>query len=221
MKKLLFSLILLLGSASAVNAGEFGEAHNRYLDCLRKTLPRGPVAARDIMSALLNNCRYTPPSANASNFVETYGRLLESTMRSLQAGGLTAVLNSYSDRFTAMHMGYLNQIESIVKAQNPREAITTLNRLHAEATRQFRSNPNSPNRGTVNSDVAVLAAIDIAASSIQYWERNAPANEMRMMVKWWQVVLADVAGGIVGGVFGAGVGAVGLGGACSAAVGLL
>lgn len=36
--------------------------------------------------------------------------------------------------------------------------------------------------------------------------------------KWWQVVLADVAGGIVGGVFGGGVGAVGLGTACSGAV---
>ncbi len=153
MKKLLLSLVLLLGSASAINAGEFGAAHNRYLDCLRKTLPQVQVSARDIMSALVNNCRYAPPEGTEIEFVGTYSRLLESTMRSVQAGGLSAVVNSYRDRFTAMHMSYLGQIESIVKTQNSRDA--------------------------------------------------------------------DVAGGIVGGVFGGGVGAVGLGGACSAAVGKL
>lgn len=207
MKRLMVCMFLM-GSIGGI-AGNIGEAHNSYLDCFEASLPDGKASLLDLLDTLVQNCHFIPNEYDYAEFITNYSLLGESTIANFEEGGLDAVIAPYRRRLGPNHLEYLFILEDIlVESISFQEAFDRLSSLYDDAVSKLC--------GRSNADIAVLAAIDIAASSSLYWgPREDGASQRTLKAKWWQVVLADVAGGVVGGLFGGGAGAVGLGSACS------
>lgn len=199
-------LFLSLSGRSDVPAGGWGQAHNAYLICFDNVFQGRSPSIIDLLDALVQNCQY--PAADYAEFMTNYSLLAESTLSNLEMGGLSAVVAPYKRRLGPLHRDYLAKIELILdNSLDFNFAYQQLEALYQDAQQHFCTN--------TKSDIAVLAAIDIAANSTLYWGPRDSTSPSPLKSKWWQVVVADVAGGVVGGLFGGGVGAVGLGSACS------
>lgn len=201
-----FTTIAALMAAFSLSAAQLGQQHNKHLDCLRRADPSGGASATETLRMLVDRCGFRP-GMPTRQFVAQYARLIPREIISGAPINLSAVARQHAQSFTREHFSVLNRIQNVIETKTLKEASRTLGRMHAHAKSQFRSRSQA--------DTAVLAALDIGASSARYWDRERDGSGGHQRAKWWQVVLGDVAGGIVGGVFGGGVGAVGLGTACS------
>ncbi len=201
MTGLLFTVLISLPGYS----DQYGEAHNKYLSCFNEVLPGGRASILDVLDALVVNCGY--PVQDYAAFISDYSFLAENTLLNLQDGGIERVIAPYARKLKQTHKDFLISIEKIlVNTDSFKEAYQNLEDLYKQASDKLCGS---------QADIATLAAIDIAAHSALYWGPQAESKAVTMKAKWWQVVLADAAGGVVGGLFGGGVGAVGLGSACS------
>lgn len=207
-----FLMSLAVGYSVTSGAAEIGAAHNRYLDCLRRSFSMPQSSIHVLLKTLISRCHYEPPLRSGDEFLKLYADLGEQILRDSLREGLEKAIAPYITQFNDVHLAYLQEIENIVKNQPSLEAAHSLDMLYRKAVKELC--PQSLSAVCANPDIAVLAGIDIGASSSRYWKDYSPL----LKVKWWHIVLGDVAGGIVGGLFGGGVGAVGLGSACSAAV---
>ncbi len=205
--------------------GEVGAEHNALLACLRHEDPNGQ---EDPLRLLVNSCGFDP-GMDPDRFVREFGALLPGTLYPDWLLPWPSPFNPYEDRFTPTQMDVLDEVGlifgrlegtepegeegSTVRVEGPAidRAHTALRFLEGRAVADL-------DRG--ETDMAVLAGLSIARSSLEFWQDNAsPTPKAAGGPKWWQVGLADVAGGVVGGIFGGGVGAVGLGTAASKYVG--
>lgn len=201
-KKFMVAAILLL--ALSASARQIGQDHNRLLDCLLRQDPHGQMGVAQTLQTLVDRCRFNP-GMSTGEFVKKYSRLVP---RAILTGGdidLARLAQKHSRNFTQQQLNQLRKVQSIIRTRPLMDAARTLKQMHR--------NESSRLRAQSNESQAVLAAMDIGASSAKFWAQKS--QNSYTLAKWWQVVLGDVAGGVVGGIFGGGVGAVGLGTACS------
>jgi len=194
--------VLFAGAASAqiksANPMNYvGEQHNAYLACLQKVNADGKS---NPLEALVDQCGFKPEQP-ADEFIQEYTELMPENLLAPLSQMLAPHRKAFNDRQYSVAL----EIERVLSTQSPEQAARSLADLENKAVQSL---------GRETADLAVLSGVATARHSLIFWTQSPP----QARAKWWQVVLADVAGGIVGGVFGGGVGAVGLGTACSGAV---
>lgn len=199
-----------------------GERHNTLLACLAD----GPAPGRDLVAAMEACGWETDDDFGADDLRALQGDVfpdLPDWIRWIVSSPFnpnpTSLGGGSGISFDADQAEVLAELGSILwfdgsdGVPSPAEiasALDAIGDLEAKAALTLGEGP---------ADTAVWAALSIAANSIVYWEEHFdPSDDVVASAagpKWWQVAAADVAGGIVGGVFGGGVGAVGLGTAAS------
>lgn len=195
------------GAQAAGNPYEYvGEQHNIILACILENDPYGKM---DPFYTIIDICLFDA-GMSSKEFSAQYTPLMPADL----TVSLDEMLKPYRESFNDTQYAFLSETERILSTQDPKQAAVSLDELETKAVETLS--------GKEPGDVAVLAGLSTARHSLQFWT-GATTSPVRQSMsqakaKWWQVVLADVAGGIVGGVFGGGVGAVGLGTACSGAV---
>lgn len=207
---LFLSLSLLAGFASPLAQAEIssnnpqdyvGVAHNDYLDCLRKF---DPYSKRNPLEVLVYDCGLKTDS-DPKEFIERYTAMMPQDL----LAPLDELVAPYRDQFTDEQYSYFAAIERILSTQSPDDAARSLEQLENAAVKALGREPG---------DLSVLSGLATARHSLDYWTHGNGANRpTRMKAKWWQVILADAVGGLVGSLGGP-AGTVGLGAACSGAV---
>jgi hypothetical protein len=202
------------GGGIANPGGGIGEAHNELLACLRDADPGGESDPFDLM---VDAC---PLEGADDEFMARARRII------LKDGGLRASAESLvetyivgwdrafsAEEYSEAQRRYLLELGVIINGLEEGSrfdrALLALQILEGRARAELVD----------DGDAAVLMGLNIAVSSYLYWHDVDFVPPAAGPPKWWHVVLADVAGGVVGGAFGGGVGAVGLGTAASKIVG--
>ncbi|ATB29736.1 hypothetical protein [Melittangium boletus] len=193
--------VLFAGAASAQiksanPMNHVGEQHNAYLACLQKVNADGKS---NPLEALVDQCGFKPEQP-ADEFIQEYTELMPENL----LAPLSETLAPHRKAFNDKQYYFALEIERVLSTQSPEQASKSLADLENKAVQSL---------GRETADLAVLSGVSTARHSLLFWTQSPPAR-----IKWWHVVLADVAGGVVGGVVGGVAGAVGLGTACSNAV---
>eukprot|EP01147_Barroeca_monosierra_P011276 gene11276-3316_t len=193
-----------------------GRLHNQYLACLRKITVKNPS---ETLKALSGICNFDHSTVNSdlSQFINRYSRLAQYVLKASSINGALKLANIF---LSEEHISFIQALDDVLSDKNsPQQAVRQLIDLEAKAVLAFGSSESPEN-------TSLYCGLSIARASLHYWlqdflevepvpNRDNADRPKRAKPKWWQVVAADCAGGIVGGIFGGGVGAVGLGTACS------
>ena len=213
--------------AGGVNPGvgvdvAVGQAHNDTLACMESNADVRATRTADPISLLNDVCPVDGLDADMVDGLRDVMRtelgLPDASHAGEFAEGLIDDWSSWfdADTYTDAQKRYLEEvgviIESIDEGGGPAAFDRGLLRLRLLEGRA---------RGDLVTadDASVLMGLNIAVHSYQYWADSDFVAPAAGPPKWWQVTLADVAGGVVGGIFGGGAGAVGLGAAASKVVG--
>lgn len=198
------ALIAILG-VSNVQAGNpmehIGIEHNVYLGCLMRANSDQNIPA---LARVVDECGLRV-GTSTEEFVAYYQPRLNSNYDD----SVVQQVARYRSLFTAEQFAYFEQIDRIfATASNETEILSQLARLesHAIATLGTKS----------RAEQAVFAGLTTAQYSLKFWaERNGDAPRL-MKAKWWQIVLSDLAGAVVGTALGGPVLGGGLAATCSA-----
>lgn len=196
------ALIALVG-ANPVQAGNpmerVGIEHNVYLGCLMR-----PKTDHDIpaLARVVDECGLRV-GTSTEEFVAQYQPLMNSNYGDSVVGQVAR----YRSLFTAEQFAYFEQIDRIFASANNEEEIKSqLARLESHAI----ANLGSKSR----AEQAVFAGLSTAQYSLEFWtERH---SELPSKAKWWQIVLSDLAGAVVGTALGGPALGGGLAATCSA-----
>ena len=193
--------------------GNAGPEHNKYLACLDSEDPDGTEPP---LTVLYDACGFDQELGDDTTreaFLDEYGRLLPNDPFSEWVEAWPSPFQGGT--FEDEQLRFLIELgELIADLDDDSDTDRTLLALQLLEGRSVAALGHEPG----DADLAVLRGMSIAVSSYSYWNDNSFLPPAAGKPKWWQVTLADVAGGVVGGVFGGGVGAVGLGAAASKAV---
>ena len=160
-----------------------GEAHNDYLACTMEFIDMvaGDTAeeqAAIVMDVLATRCDYPDgPELEIAGDISLVGEELHGT-------GVAMGLSE-------AELDILADADDILRTYEPGEALLGLEQLELTALE------------TLGDDSAgVLAALATARASGAYWIDDEPNEDEPRRAKWWQIVLADAAGALVGSIAG-------------------
>jgi hypothetical protein len=161
-----------------------GEQHNVYLDCVREVDARN---ADQVLGNLIKVCGYEDSSATQlAGYIDHVQPSLHDTGAEM---GLSAA-----------ELSVLAEVDHIVRTYEPGEALLELEWLEQRAIRDL--GPDAE---------VVLSAVATARSSGAYWDENWDDNPPASRAKWWQILLADAGGALVGAVVAGPAGGIALG----------
>ncbi len=163
-----------------------GEQHNLYLDCTRTLEARD---ARDVLKGLWSTCHFDGDDSFFDIYVDSY-KLVGT---SLYATGVNADLDPEE-------LEILARADVIVRSYEPGEALLRLEWLEQVALQDE------------DASVPLLAALATARASGAYWQDEVDQDgNGGTRAKWWQILLADAGGALVGGLVGGPAGGIALG----------
>jgi hypothetical protein len=198
------------GGLSDPGAG-IGEAHNTLLACLREQPPLANSFDLMVDVCPLLGAEGENLQDFEREFDRKFGSADEIVLHWIEEWSEQFADDTYSDA----QRRYLLELGEIINALDEDadfdRALFGLRLLEMRARADLVAVEDGP----------VLMGLNIAVSSFSYWQDADFVAPAAGPPKWWQVTLADVAGGVVGGIFGGGVGAVGLGTVASRLVGEL
>lgn len=188
-----------------------GAAHNALLACLREADPQGLVSPFALM---VDACPLAGAGAETLNGFEREFDTKFGTADAIVRRWIEAWSEQFDDdTYSVAQRRYLLELGEMIHALDEgfdsNRALFGLQLLERRALSEL----------VADGDAPVLMGLNIAVASFSYWNDVDFVPPAAGPPKWWQVTLADVAGGVVGGIFGGGVGAVGLGTAASKIVG--
>lgn len=192
------------GVGGSGNVG-VGEAHNELLACLETE----PSADRDLVGALVV-CGWEADEA-------TKDRVLEGVHELGDADRIvTTWIDDWSTQVDLLELDeaqerYLLELGRLIDALDDDSdfdrALLALRLLESRARAELV--------GASEGDAPTLMGLNIAVWSFQYWQDSDFVAPAAGKPRWWEITLADVGGGVVGGIFGGAAGAIGLGTAAS------
>jgi hypothetical protein len=198
------ALFAILG-VSNVQAGNpmehVGIEHNVYLGCLMRANSDQSIPA---LARIVDECGLRV-GTSTEEFVAYYQPLLNSNYDD----SVVQQVARYRSLFTLEQFAYLEQIDRIfAMSRDESEILSQLARLESHAI---------ANLGTKSrAEQAVFAGLSTAQYSLKFWaERNADSVSAKR-AKWWQIVLSDLAGAVVGTALGGPALGGGLAATCSA-----
>ena len=196
-----------------------GQDHNETLACLESN---ADARTMDPIAPLIDICPVDGLDADMADQLREAMRtelgLPDATHAGEFAAGLIDDWSSWfdTDRYSDAQKRYLEEVGTIIESIDERggqeafdRGLLRLRLLEGRARGEL----------IAGDDASVLMGLNVAVHSYQYWADSDFVAPAAGRPKWWQVTLADVAGGVVGGIFGGGAGAVGLGAAASKVVG--
>ena len=165
-------------AAPVVNPYDYvGEAHNEYLGCTLEFLdlvtgdtPEAQAAV--VMDVLEAECAHPPgPELEIARDIVMVEERLDDT----------GVGMALSDE----ELDVLTEMDQILRTYEPSEALLRLEQLELDTLQTMG-----------DESVPVLTALSTARASGTFWQDRPDGNGTR--AKWWQIVLADAAGALVG-----------------------
>jgi hypothetical protein len=165
-----------------------GEAHNVYLDC---TLDYDPADVDETLAVLVDDCGFDSRTYEPSEFLLGLPDIFKQVDDTLYQSGVNVGMG-------ADDLEILARADVILRNHSPEEAAVRLADLEQEALR-------------ADSSDALLGGMATLRSSNDFWMNELDGEDAKAGAKWWQIVLADAAGAIVGGVTAGPGGAIALG----------
>ena len=165
-----------------------GEAHNTYLDC---TLDYAAGSVDETLAVLVDDCGFDSRTYEPSEFLLGLPDIFKHVDDSLYGSGVNVGME-------ADDLEILARADVILRNHSPEEAAVRLADLEQEALR-------------ADSSDALLGGLATLRSSNDFWMNELDGEDAKAGAKWWQIVLADAAGAIVGGITAGPGGAIALG----------
>ncbi len=201
----LSAALFTLLSASSVQAGNpmerVGIEHNVYLGCLMRENSNQNIPA---LARLVDEC-----GLRVGMSTDAFVALYQPQLNQNYDDSVIRQVARYRSEFTAEQFAYFEQIDRIFStASNEEEIQSQLARLESHAI----ANLGSKSR----AEQAVFAGLSTAQYSLQFWTERGGDAPRAQKAKWWQIVLSDLAGAVVGTLLGGPVLGGGLAATCSA-----